>query len=1045
MLKFLLPFQKDTPQVALSKYLEELKKEVWRAAIYGEDGEVRDVFARLHHRCDSPGDLEAGESPPAPTKFEELIGEVVNREFFFWYRSPSERQWSIEVQTEKATTKLGNLCHILSEKENEAIRKYSEDWKSGAGMHSILSIAIIRNQKDNVSYLLETSKIDLHTLWGSTEETVLHYAVRLRYWDLAKMILQSSSMPPILYINTGNWKQDTALHELVYCCISKPKFDPDWTFDNSDEHTIFELLLGCGANVDAISFVYKTPLHRLVSSYVDARDKSLLQCLLDAGAEVNTKDYEGNTPLHSACEMQDKETILKLLDFGADMNCQNNDWKTPREVFESVPTHDREFADRRLSRLQRSIPRYKKDIALVKRSGPMSKEKSRACKNFPIYLSYRGSQLLPDVADCRSMSWTAKDMKVSDVLYAPESAHSPSFLDRIETRFVEDVWNELSIERTRKDQQAIPSQPMDETRRNETQNITQQNESGSLEKVCIAKEQLQKTIAEHCYRWMNFPANNMSWIKDFIFQNTGAENHEQTLQFFIDSIQVRESSNLGPLLRIPHAKVEEGMVSVVIPFLDFETLGSMSIARRKIQKLEQAYFPFTGVDGLQVPQKLDETSNKTGRLKTLGTKENQVIYRWSQRSWLATMKQEPERYIYDRKQHFADLLTKFLSKLWPRMEEKYRLAAGQKMAQRREKSQGIQTGLPVQTRHGNNIPNASRMQNIRKSTDFKWLVVRQLWLYKLDDSMYSSTSYCHTLKFLNYYLLIETILTAIPLREGSNGADDLLETIRQKNSDEIETADELMKRIIMEAVNFPKESRWAGLGQHILDIFQGEITLEANEELRFFSDFTNTDWKPENVYKAIQEAAKSTWQLKDIRDELGLIRQVFETQKKVTKEFVNILNENACMHGDDLDELLFVEEMIKRTWDMDKEASSILEGLSSITQAMQAQASLKEAETARLMNLIILPFTVVTVVFTPLSFMTSLFAVNSDGFPHNEDGELRLPWSWLTWRLFVGEAGTLIPLFILIASIYYYQGGKRYGKQQKKLSFIEKIMADRRI
>lgn len=98
--------------------------------------------------------------------------------------------------------------------------------------------------------------------------------------------------------------------------------------------------------------------------------------------------------------------------------------------------------------------------------------------------------------------------------------------------------------------------------------------------------------------------------------------------------------------------------------------------------------------------------------------------------------------------------------------------------------------------------------------------------------------------------------------------------------------------------------------------------------MRFFNDFTNADWKPENVYKAIQEAAKSTWQLKDIRDELGLIRRVFETQKKVMKEFVNILDKNAWEYGDDLVELLIVEEMIKRTWDMDKEASSILEGVS---------------------------------------------------------------------------------------------------------------------
>lgn len=293
MLNFLLLFQKDTPQVALSKYLEELKKEVWRAAIYGEDGKVRDVFARLHCRSNSPGDLEAGENPPAPTQFEELIGRLVYRDLDVWDLSPSKLQWATEVQIEEVTTELANLWHILSKKEEEAIRKYSGDWMSAAGMHSILSIAIIRNQKDNVSCLLETSKIDLHTTCGVTEKTALHYAIRFGYWDLAKMILKSSSTPPILYINTGNWMQDTALHELVMCCISQTKFDPDWIFDNSNEHTILELLLGCGANVDAINYACTTPLHMLVSSYVDASVKSLLQCLLDAGAEVNTKDRDG--------------------------------------------------------------------------------------------------------------------------------------------------------------------------------------------------------------------------------------------------------------------------------------------------------------------------------------------------------------------------------------------------------------------------------------------------------------------------------------------------------------------------------------------------------------------------------------------------------------------------------------------------------------------------------------------------------------------------------------------------------------------------------
>jgi hypothetical protein len=75
--------------------------------------------------------------------------------------------------------------------------------------------------------------------------------------------------------------------------------------------------------------------------------------------------------------------------------------------------------------------------------------------------------------------------------------------------------------------------------------------------------------------------------------------------------------------------------------------------------------------------------------------------------------------------------------------------------------------------------------------------------------------------------------------------------------------------------------------------------------------------------------------------------------------------------------------MLERVKQMDEDASTTLQGvsqlrlsvfyavfmliddfqLSNIIQAMQAQASLKEAESSRVMNIIILPFTIVTVIF----------------------------------------------------------------------------------
>jgi hypothetical protein len=86
----------------------------------------------------------------------------------------------------------------------------------------------------------------------------------------------------------------------------------------------------------------------------------------------------------------------------------------------------------------------------------------------------------------------------------------------------------------------------------------------------------------------------------------------------------------------------------------------------------------------------------------------------------------------------------------------------------------------------------------------------------------------------------------------------------------------------------------------------------------------------------------------------------------------------------------------------------------------QAQSSLEEAETAGQLNNYILLFTLVTIVFvsylvsspefydfnsncraykTPLSFLTSLFAIPFDYLPQTSDGEIRVDPHWFAERM----------------------------------------------
>ncbi|KAK7415902.1 hypothetical protein QQZ08_012214 [Neonectria magnoliae] len=153
-------------------------------------------------------------------------------------------------------------------------------------------------------------------------------------------------------------------------------------------------------------------------------------------------------------------------------------------------------------------------------------------------------------------------------------------------------------------------------------------------------------------------------------------------------------------------------------------------------------------------------------------------------------------------------------------------------------------------------------------------------------------------------------------------ADDLLETIRQSDLHEISSADDLVKHIVLDTVTFPDKFKWAGLGEHILDIFEGEAAIQH-------SGYAN---------KPIHEAAKCIWEVKDIRDELRLIRKVFEKQLEVVKEFVKVYPPQKdkiskdCPDPDSFREAFIrnsgLEALIQRVKHMDEDAAAILEGVS---------------------------------------------------------------------------------------------------------------------
>lgn len=92
---------------------------------------------------------------------------------------------------------------------------------------------------------------------------------------------------------------------------------------------MIKLLLSNGANINTHDDNGDTPL--IKASFTN-RKKKIIKLLLDTDADVNAKNIYGQTPIWWAAFQQNKKTIELLLDAGADRNIKDNNDKAPIEI-----------------------------------------------------------------------------------------------------------------------------------------------------------------------------------------------------------------------------------------------------------------------------------------------------------------------------------------------------------------------------------------------------------------------------------------------------------------------------------------------------------------------------------------------------------------------------------------------------------------------------------------------------------------------------------------------------------------------------------------
>ena len=99
------------------------------------------------------------------------------------------------------------------------------------------------------------------------------------------------------------------------------------------QNRTLEILLQNGANIETQNNLGRTPLHTAVHNWsYNGSLKKTVEILIQNGAKIDAKDIHGQTPIQLAVSCKQSSMVQILLRYGASLKIRNQDGSTPLEV-----------------------------------------------------------------------------------------------------------------------------------------------------------------------------------------------------------------------------------------------------------------------------------------------------------------------------------------------------------------------------------------------------------------------------------------------------------------------------------------------------------------------------------------------------------------------------------------------------------------------------------------------------------------------------------------------------------------------------------------
>jgi Mg2+ and Co2+ transporter CorA len=276
----------------------------------------------------------------------------------------------------------------------------------------------------------------------------------------------------------------------------------------------------------------------------------------------------------------------------------------------------------------------------------------------------------------------------------------------------------------------------------------------------------------------------------------------------------------------------------------------------------------------------------------------------------------------------------------------------------------------------------------------------------------------------------ELVVTSFPQRwqqpknDPLNVLDGIIEDMNAKTRPPVKSVYDLAMLITSRCSGMFDRHRLDAEELQFIDMFESSIGHVTNDETRLFDLFKRAsaaagkwleihrrprgfglwsvaegagDPRFQNALLDIGGETRLLTEIKDIRDELNMIKMVLKYQEQKLPDFADILIDELGKKSDEAyeirirsrEQLKIVKMHLDDIERMDRQAGSIYTSLLSLLDLKQKHANAFEARFGRdqaafsaRSSKTIMVFTIVTIVFLPLSFIAAFFAINIQEFEH---------------------------------------------------------------